>query len=349
MALTIEDQLHAILSNALSNPASMTGTQLVQTALRVAVLRDDPLAESWLRLELGGIAREGKKSPEIRECHARLAALVGTDKAREQVNNAVDALIDRRSSPLDGSDSVQAHGIGELETLRKMTQALHDSPITPGMTPIDTGLASIDREKARATTTPLLMQQGMIIERIRQAAFDYMIRVESDLVRGQSVPDTIAQGRAFVDATLATTAPDALSALSSAQERLAQGDSESLSQAATSCRRAIKALADSLYPPSAPAHDDRGVARVLDDEHYRNRLVEYVRSNRGKSTHADLLASNIEALGIRLKSLDDLASKGVHAGIALPQAESCVRWTYMLAADLLRVEEERTVNRRGEG
>ncbi|MEE6387210.1 hypothetical protein V3G71_00060 [Microbacterium paraoxydans] len=246
---TIEDQLRAILSRALSDHASMAGTELVQAALRVAVLRDDPLAESWLRIELGGIAREDNKSPEIRECHARLAALVGTDKAREQVNAAVDALIDRRSSSLGGSDAVQAHGIGELETLRAMTQALHDSPITPGMTPVDTGLASADRDKARVTTTPLLMEQSMIIERIRQASFNYMVRVESELIRGQSVPDTIAQGRAFVDATLATRAPDALSALASAQERLVQADSESLSQAATSCRRAIKALADALYPP----------------------------------------------------------------------------------------------------
>ncbi|MEE6387209.1 hypothetical protein V3G71_00055 [Microbacterium paraoxydans] len=83
---------------------------------------------------------------------------------------------------------------------------------------------------------------------------------------------------------------------------------------------------------------------MMDDDHYRNRLVEYVRSSRGKSTHADLLASNIAVLGTRLKSLDDLASKGVHAGILLPEAEACVTWTYMLAADLLRVEEERTVD-----
>jgi hypothetical protein len=79
------------------------------------------------------------------------------------------------------------------------------------------------------------------------------------------------------------------------------------------------------------------------DEHYRNRLVEYVRSNRGKSTHADLLASNIAVLGTRLKSLDDLASKGVHSEVPTSEAEACVTWTYMLAADLLRVDKETSV------
>ncbi len=185
------------------------------------------------------------------------------------------------------------------------------------------------------------MKQETIIERIRQAAYDYLVHVESEILRGKAVPDTIAEGRAFVDAALALRAPDALSALSSAQDRLAQGDNESLSHAATSCRRVIKALADTLFPPTSPVLGDDGVSRVMDDEHYRNRLIEYVRSSRGKSTHADLLASSIDGLNTRLKSLDDLASKGVHAGIHLSEAQSCVTWTYMLAADLLRVEEER--------
>ncbi len=339
MAMLIEDQLREILNGALVTHPNMSATELVQTALRVAVLRDDPLAESWLRIELEGIRKESGKSPEISECHSRLAALVGTDRAQEQVSAAIESLIARRT--MDGKNSVSGQSIGELESLNRATQELHDTPITPGMTPIDTGLASIDRTKMRATTTPILMQQGAIIQRVRQAAFGYLVRVEAELVRGQSVPDVIAQGRAFVEATLAVRAPDAHSALLSAQDRLAQDDDESLSHAATSCRRAIKALADALFPPSASVTDSEGATRVLDDERYRNRLVEYVRSSRGRSTHADLLASNISALATRFKSLDDLASKGVHAGIRRAEAESCVNWTYMLAADLLRIEEER--------
>lgn len=341
MATAFEDQLRQTLGTTLAKHASMSATELVQTALRVAILRDDPLAESWLRVELHGATHGGKSSPELRECHSRLAALVGTENAREQVTAAVEAIILRRSSPLDGTDAVQAQGIGELEALHRATREIHDAPVTPGMTPIDTGLASISRDRARVTTTPLLMQQALIIERVKQAAFEYLVRVESEIIRGQSVPDTIAKGRLFVDAKLAVIAPDALDALTAAQDRLAQDENESFSHAATSCRRAIKSLADALYPPTSPILDANGVSRVMDDEHYRNRLTQYVRSHRGKSTHADLLASNIVSLGTRLKSLDDLASKGVHSDLHRSEAESCVTWTYMLAADLLRVEDER--------
>jgi hypothetical protein len=80
----------------------MSATELAQTALRVAVLRDDPLAESWLRLELDGVSRTGPKSPEIAQCHSRLAALVGTAEARVQISAVVEALIARRSAPLNG-------------------------------------------------------------------------------------------------------------------------------------------------------------------------------------------------------------------------------------------------------
>src|SRR5205823_2607915 len=126
--------------------------------------------------------------------------------------------------------------------------------------------------------------------------------------------------------------------LRAAETRSSESDGEAASQAATSCRRAIKALADALYPPGPHMTGKDGVTRLMDDDHYRNWLTTWVHERKGRSTHADLLASNLVTLGTRLKSLDDLASKGVHADLSRAEVESCVSWVYMLAADLLRVE-----------
>jgi hypothetical protein len=87
---------------------------------------------------------------------------------------------------------------------------------------------------------------------------------------------------------------------------------------------------------------DDGIVRRMDDDHYRNRLTTWVHERKGRSTHADLLASNLVSLGTRLKSLDDLASKGVHADLSRAEVESCVSWVYMLAADLLRIDVQVT-------
>jgi hypothetical protein len=65
-----------------------------------------------------------------------------------------------------------------------------------------------------------------------------------------------------------------------------------------------------------------------------------VRSRKGKSSHADLLAASLVAFGTRLKSLDDLTSKGVHGDASRVELESCITWLYMLAADLLRIDQE---------
>lgn len=339
MGESLDTRLNAVLLSAFENAPKSSVAELVQNALRVAVLRDDPLNESWLRLELNGISKRTFQSRDIQACHARLGALIGTEEAARLVAETVDAFIERRECESDTGKAYPV-GIGELEVLRSQMQALHDDPIPEGMTEIDTGLARIERNKARETTGPRLLQFNRILERVRQAAFGYLIQTESEILRGQAVPDSIAEGRAFVDSSLSVKSPAAFAALNSAQDRVAQGDAEALTHAATSCRRAIKGLADALFPPAPPSKDANGVTRVLDDERYRNRLIEYVRLNQGKSTHADLLCSNINDLGTRLKSLDDLASKGVHAQISRYEAESCVSWTYMLAADLLRVDAE---------
>lgn len=184
---------------------------------------------------------------------------------------------------------------------------------------------------------PLTERRG-VLERVKDAAYTYVLDAEAQILAGEVVPDSVARGREFVETELARRAPKALEALRAAESRSSENESEAASQAATSCRRAIKALADALYPPGPPVTGVDGVTRSMDDDHYRNRLTTWVHERKGRSTHADLLASNLVTLGTRLKSLDDLASKGVHANLSQAEVESCVSWVYMLAADLLRVE-----------
>lgn len=340
MPIDVEARLSQALDEALRNASVSSASTNVRSALRVAILRQDPLGELWLRIELEGINASTSNNDRLRDALSRLAALVGSEEAEARRVRKMESLFARRSIETDGQSRVVAHGVSELETHNRSLQALHDEDVTPGMTPVDTGLASMTREKVRSAIAPTLIQQRAVLERIKDAAYAYLVDSESELLRGQTVPDALAEGHAFVEKTLAERSPDALTSLIAAQDRLAHGDEEAMSHAATSCRRAIKALADLLYPPGPPVVDEGGVTRDLDEEHYRNRLVQYVRDRQGKSTHADVLTSNIRTLGIRLKSLDDLASKGVHVKVSKDEARACVSWTYMLAADLLRIEQE---------
>lgn len=335
--MTVQQLLTETINFYLSPASEASASSVVRGALRVAILRQDPLGEYWLRLELQGISATG--SPRTNDTLSRLGALVGSEAAEQQTQDAVSMLIKRREIE-PGRDGVLPIGIGELEVRVSSLLGLYEDPVTAGMTPLDTGMASIERDKVRSSLAPTILNERSIIERIRNAAFAYMLEAEAELLRGEIVPDVIARGRNFVVNELSLRSPEASEALASAEKRIGEGDDEAMSQAATSCRRAIKALADTLFPATSSVLDDEGVARRLSDDFYRNRLVEYVRSRRGKSTHADILASNLASLGTRLKSLDDLASKGVHVQISRAEAETCLSWTYMLAADLLRIETE---------
>lgn len=331
VAKAIDDALSAVAKNA---PTSV----IVRAALRVATVRQDVLAEFWLRVEIHGIRAEDEIRERGKDLLSRLTALIGAEEATRRWSSTFEAVVARRTVTIDGKPMIMSSGVAELELNLESLRIIHDTPITPGMTPLDTGLASLDRDKARTTLGPVLFERGSMLERIKDAAYTYVLEAEAQLIAGETVPDIIAQGRAFVEAELTRRSPDALEAIHAAESRHGESERESASHAATSCRRAIKALADSLYPPGPPITGEDGVPRVMDDDHYRNRLTAWVLERRGRSTHADLLASNLATLGTRLKSLDDLASKGVHADLSRAEVQSCISWVYMLAADLLRID-----------
>lgn len=135
-------------------------------------------------------------------------------------------------------------------------------------------------------------------------------------------------------------APEALEKFVAAQARLYSGKSEDLAHALTSCRRMIKALADALYPATDETMvGDDGVERRMSDDLYRNRLLQYIREKLGKRVHGTVIQKTLDSLGARLKSLDSLASKGVHDEVNAAEAETCIVWTYLLAADIVRVAD----------
>jgi hypothetical protein len=329
----INDALAAVTANA---PASV----ICRSALRVAMLQRDTLAEFWLRLEVQGF--DGASQDRNRMLLARLTAQIGAEEAQEQWKDSAEAIQARRTIEFEGKDVVLGPSVAELETTLSSLLILHDDEIPGGMTPLDTGLAYLDRKKTRSSLSIPVAGRRSMLERIKDAAYTYVLDVEAQILSGESVPDSVARGRQFVETELARRAPKALEALRAAESRSGKTEHDAASHAATSCRRVMKALADALYPPGPPVAGDDGIVRRMDDDHYRNRLTTWVHERKGRSTHADLLASNLVSLGTRLKSLDDLASKGVHADLSRAEVESCVSWVYMLAADLLRIDVQVT-------
>ena len=109
---------------------------------------------------------------------------------------------------------------------------------------------------------------------------------------------------------------------------------EELSQAVTSCRRVLKAIADRVYPPTT---QESATGNKLDDQRYRNRIREFIKSVSQSKPMGDVYQKMVEGLYDRFVALDGLANKGVHASVALNDAELCAIQTYIMAGELLRL------------
>ncbi|MBB5854034.1 hypothetical protein ACFQ05_12055 [Amycolatopsis umgeniensis] len=238
---------------------------------------------------------------------------------------------------MDGEDMVFAVALGQLERGLAMSRKVYDDLTVPtNLTQIDTYYVAKEMDASKAKMIPGIQQQEQVLERVKTAIHTFLVATEAELDEGQQESPLFSRAQEYINTALAKYAPNALEKFVAAQDRLYSGKPEDLAHALTSCRRMIKALADALYPPTdETVTGDDGVERKMSDDAYRNRLLQYVREQLGKH----VLQKTLDSLGARLKSLDSLASKGVHDNVSAAEAETCIVWTYLLAADIVRVAD----------
>lgn len=185
------------------------------------------------------------------------------------------------------------------------------------------------------------IETAKLIARIEQFLHNYLSSVEQELLRGQSESVLSQNNRRQVNEWIASFSADVANKLQAATDRLLLADPESRSQAMTSCRRALKAVADYLYPASNESIKGvDGIARVLDDGKYVSRLWQFASQRIQNDNSNQLFQNQLESLGSRIDQVNSLASKGVHSTVSEFEAYLVVSQTYWLIGDLLRLKQE---------
>lgn len=316
----------------------------VRRAHRIASLRHDFINLYWLQLELTDMA-VGKPGDRVRDPHTKkirdqIDALLGAEDGYEAGHAGYLQWERNRTAIIDDANVVYAVSIGQLEQDLASQQALYNEQLPANLSADAAYYTMRQMESGKVSLLMNVQRLQAIIERVRSAVHTFLVTTEAELDAGQQVASVFTRAQEYVNSSLRNVAPGALEKFVSAQDRLYSGDPEGPSHALTSCRRMIKALADALYPATdQTVTGDDGIRRVMSDDLYRNRLVQWVRETVGSHAHTDVIKDTIASFGSRLKSLDSLASKGVHDKVTVGEAETCVVWTYMLAADLLRVAD----------
>lgn len=336
--MTEQERVRELLNIALDNfdRPGTTVAALVRQAARIASLRHDYANQHLMQLELLDVA--GRSAKALHPISTKLITLLGRDEAQTVVRKNVEQWQRNRRV---ASGNVNARSIAQIEQqLVELKRIYQDYEVPENLSAADSYHMAVEIDKQKATLVLLVQESSDIVERIRQSVHDFLLATETEINSGSAEGGVFERGLEYVRAQLAQRSPSALAKFKAAEDRLRDGSPEDLSQALTSVRRMIKELADVLYPATGETivgHDK--ISRVMDDAAYRNRLIQFVKDKLGKSDLSGVVSDTLRSLGTRLTNLDRLANKGVHSDVGAAEAETTVVWTFLLAADLLRIDD----------
>ena len=133
--------------------------------------------------------------------------------------------------------------------------------------------------------------------------------------------------------------PDSVKRFNAVYENLSTENSENWSNAVHSCRRILKDLADTIYPPTENIQKEREGKEItiqLDEEHFINRIIEFITQKSESKTYKKIVGSHLRFMEDRLKSILGGSHKGTHKDITdREEANRIVVYTYLLIGDIL--------------
>ncbi|NEX10633.1 hypothetical protein GII83_10230 [Bacillus subtilis] len=142
--------------------------------------------------------------------------------------------------------------------------------------------------------------------------------------------------RKTVDTVLKEICPEAIQKFISVYENLNSTNDEDWANAVHTCRRIIKEVADSLYPPSdEPISLSGGKIIKIGEDQYINRLIQYIDSKSTSEKFSSIVGSHLKFIGERLDGVHEAANKGTHAEVTLDEAERYIIYTYLVIGDIL--------------
>lgn len=306
-------------------------TPVVLRCLRLARLLGYAEAEKWFLLELrgyrAGVLGHGNWATYA-SWSGREASKTEDDQQRYWV------------APIEAVEA-------QLEIAREELRALQMPTYVPEPT---SGVRTDYWEEKTATERifqSIKLERGMkadeirrwthIVASLRGAIQQWLSQTVVELRYGAIVDTAFQRAKERFDAFLTTKAPEAARALAAAFARAGSSEPEEWSQGLTSCRRALKALANTLYPPT----DEKPSGHELTEENYVNRLIQFASDNLTSDSQRNLVVANISSVTERAEALYKLSSKGVHADVEERDVELTVVHTYLLAGELLGLAPEK--------
>jgi hypothetical protein len=148
---------------------------------------------------------------------------------------------------------------------------------------------------------------------------------------GQKCGEALAHIAESVVVRLGDTAPRLGGKLLDAFEELEHAETdERIAHVALTCRRIVKYVIDSIYPPRS----DKPSGVDLGEDKFKNRLWAFCDEARAADESIDIVRVSSKTLYEQTGKLLGLCHKGVHSDICRDEARRCLLRTVMLLDDI---------------
>ncbi len=215
---------------------------------------------------------------------------------------------------------------------------VHFAPSSSNPEELVTGFAGLTVSTATAPVQAVLRQLNELNGHVSQLSairskvlallHRFVTRSYYELLFGSQQESLFEKQRAIIDSRLAFSCGDVLKKVPSVYDRLRDGDSESISQALTTCRRIIDAFADSVQPPSDGTVSIGDKVLKLTASHHQNRINAFVHAHCPS-------ASRRRRIRRALDDIYDRLNTGVHQDVTAEEARFLFLETYLLIGEVL--------------
>lgn len=334
-----------ILEDIESNKLSLE--DIITKCKKLARLKDDIEAQHWFYLELNGYDDKnlpsGMKIPDL-IYYAKKSGRVILEK-----DESGETKSSRYSSPISEMEILIKSFTTTLENLKlpeSFTPAVRKSssgassllPASSLEEPVETlsQVISLIAYK-QSELAAAISRYKSLLSRIKNNIYEYVLNVNVQLKFESVIENIFQKAKTRVDDTLRKINPDIIRNLLAAFGRM--GDKpEEWTQALNSCRLALKAFADAVFPASDNKYTlKNGDSIEVKDIDFKNRLYAFIDLS-SKSIPRRFLLSITDDLCNRVNILCDFISKGSHKELAKKDVEMCLINIYLLLSDLINLK-----------
>lgn len=163
--------------------------------------------------------------------------------------------------------------------------------------------------------------------------YDMVVDIYHELMFSELQASLFAQAQADVDGALAKAGGSALDKIEKVSARLRDGDAESVSQALTTCRRLIVAVAGHVFPARDGTYDVGGTELKVGEANVLNRLQAHLHATTASKSRRDRIRRG-------LSDLFDRCSAGTHDAVSGQEARFVFLQTYVLLGEILTLNVE---------